>query len=416
MLYRSRSPWPFPSRSSRTRARTSAAPSTSRRRRTTLPAVPQPAPARTASARSADLRRPRGRARARPRARPRALALATRARVACTHAHHGRGGRQRRRPRTRRGRRGRSDRRRAGGARRALRSRRRDRRVADGVEVVDAPVSIAKAPDPVRASPRAPPTPRSSRHQAVAAGDARRLVSGGSTAPRSPPASSTSSAPRGSTARRSQSRSRSRAPVTLVDVGANTEVPRRAPRPVRASWARRSPGVLGIERPRVGLLSNGEESTKGRRSSSRPTPRCATAAGAAPSSSSATSRATRSRGRGRRRRHRRLHRQRRAEAHGGRLAGDAAPRSATRESSPRAKAGGLLLRPALRRFRDEIDPEAPGGAYLLGLRRLGVVPHGRFTPLRHLPGDPAGRACGPAATSSAGPTPRWRQPRPGRRG
>jgi glycerol-3-phosphate acyltransferase PlsX len=48
-------------------------------------------------------------------------------------------------------------------------------------------------------------------------------------------------------------------------------------------------------------------------------------------------------------------------------------------SSPRAKAGGALLRPALRRFRDEIDPELSGGAYLLGLRRLGVVPHGRFS-------------------------------------
>jgi glycerol-3-phosphate acyltransferase PlsX len=48
-------------------------------------------------------------------------------------------------------------------------------------------------------------------------------------------------------------------------------------------------------------------------------------------------------------------------------------------SSPRAKAGGLLLRPSLRGLRDELDPEGPGGAYLLGLRRLGVVPHGRFT-------------------------------------
>jgi glycerol-3-phosphate acyltransferase PlsX len=48
-------------------------------------------------------------------------------------------------------------------------------------------------------------------------------------------------------------------------------------------------------------------------------------------------------------------------------------------SSPRAKLGGALLRPALRAMRDEIDPEAQGGAYLLGLRRLGVVPHGRFT-------------------------------------
>src|SRR5205823_10747094 len=48
-------------------------------------------------------------------------------------------------------------------------------------------------------------------------------------------------------------------------------------------------------------------------------------------------------------------------------------------STPRAKLGGMLLRPALRRFRDEIDPEQAGGAYMLGLRRVGIVAHGRFT-------------------------------------
>ncbi len=48
-------------------------------------------------------------------------------------------------------------------------------------------------------------------------------------------------------------------------------------------------------------------------------------------------------------------------------------------SSTRAKIGGALLRGALGGFREEIDPELQGGAYLLGLRRLGVVPHGRFT-------------------------------------
>ena len=48
-------------------------------------------------------------------------------------------------------------------------------------------------------------------------------------------------------------------------------------------------------------------------------------------------------------------------------------------ASTRAKLGGMLLRPALREVRDELDPEAHGGAYLLGLRSLGVVPHGRFT-------------------------------------
>jgi glycerol-3-phosphate acyltransferase PlsX len=37
------------------------------------------------------------------------------------------------------------------------------------------------------------------------------------------------------------------------------------------------------------------------------------------------------------------------------------------------------MAPALRSFRDEIHPEIAGGAYLLGLRRLGVVGHGRFT-------------------------------------
>jgi glycerol-3-phosphate acyltransferase PlsX len=34
---------------------------------------------------------------------------------------------------------------------------------------------------------------------------------------------------------------------------------------------------------------------------------------------------------------------------------------------------------AIQGLRDEIDPEGPGGAYMLGLRQLGVVAHGRFT-------------------------------------
>jgi glycerol-3-phosphate acyltransferase PlsX len=47
--------------------------------------------------------------------------------------------------------------------------------------------------------------------------------------------------------------------------------------------------------------------------------------------------------------------------------------------SNRAKLGGWLLRPAIQSLRDEIDPEGPGGAYMLGLRQLGVVAHGRFS-------------------------------------
>ncbi len=38
--------------------------------------------------------------------------------------------------------------------------------------------------------------------------------------------------------------------------------------------------------------------------------------------------------------------------------------------------GGLLIRPAARRLRTRFDPDAYGGAYLLGLRGLAVIAHG----------------------------------------
>ena len=40
------------------------------------------------------------------------------------------------------------------------------------------------------------------------------------------------------------------------------------------------------------------------------------------------------------------------------------------------KLGGLLIRPAGRKLRDRLDPDAYGGAYLLGLRGLAVIAHG----------------------------------------
>ncbi len=40
------------------------------------------------------------------------------------------------------------------------------------------------------------------------------------------------------------------------------------------------------------------------------------------------------------------------------------------------KLGGLLIRPASRRLRTRLDPDAYGGAYLLGLRGLAVIAHG----------------------------------------
>ena len=45
-------------------------------------------------------------------------------------------------------------------------------------------------------------------------------------------------------------------------------------------------------------------------------------------------------------------------------------------TSLRAKVGGLLLRPALLGLRERTDPEAYGGAYLLGVRGLAVIAHG----------------------------------------
>ena len=48
-------------------------------------------------------------------------------------------------------------------------------------------------------------------------------------------------------------------------------------------------------------------------------------------------------------------------------------------ASARGKLGGLLVRPAARRLRTRLDPETYGGAYLLGLRGLVVKAHGNST-------------------------------------
>jgi phosphate acyltransferase len=56
-----------------------------------------------------------------------------------------------------------------------------------------------------------------------------------------------------------------------------------------------------------------------------------------------------------------------------------AVRAAAR-SGPRAAAGGLLLRPSLGGLRRQMDPDATGGAILLGLRGVAVVSHGSSGP------------------------------------
>ncbi len=46
------------------------------------------------------------------------------------------------------------------------------------------------------------------------------------------------------------------------------------------------------------------------------------------------------------------------------------------EATTRGKLGGLLIRPAARALRARLDPETTGGGYLLGLRGIVVIAHG----------------------------------------
>jgi glycerol-3-phosphate acyltransferase PlsX len=50
------------------------------------------------------------------------------------------------------------------------------------------------------------------------------------------------------------------------------------------------------------------------------------------------------------------------------------------KATTRGKVGGLLIRPAARRLRTRLDPDAYGGAYLLGLRGISVIAHGNSSP------------------------------------
>ena len=253
--------------------------------------------------------------------------------------------------------------------------------VGPGVEIVDAPVSIAKAADPAFAVRSTPEASIVQAAKAVADGRAQALVSGGSTG--------SALAAGLFNMRRDHGIYRpalalpipipGATPVLLLDVGANVTCRPEHLVQFAHMGSAFAHAVMGISSPRVALLSNGTEPGKG-------TPDLVA-----------------------------VHEQ---------LAGDGgtglnfvgnvegtdvtdgaadvivmdgftgnitlkliegvsgrtlrAIRDAAM-SSPRGKLGGLLLAPAVARLRAEIDPENPGGAYMLGLRQLGVVAHGRFT-------------------------------------
>ncbi len=254
--------------------------------------------------------------------------------------------------------------------------------VADGIEVVDAPVSIAKAQDPARAVRANPDASIVQAARSVAAGDADALVSGGSTG--STLAAGLFNIKRGQGIYRPALATPipiPKHPITLLDVGANTEV--RSEHLVQFAFmgAAFASAVLGIERPRIGLLSNGEEAIKGtplvveaheelvRRTSGSPALEfVGNIEGTQVTDGTADVVVT--------------------DGFTGNVTlklmegvSDALLTAvkAAAMRSVRAKTGGFLLKPSLMGLREELDPEGPGGAYLLGLRRLGVVPHGRFT-------------------------------------
>jgi glycerol-3-phosphate acyltransferase PlsX len=249
-----------------------------------------------------------------------------------------------------------------------------------GVEVVDAPVSIAKAPDPALAVRSTPDASIVLASKAVAEGRADALVSGGSTG--AALAAGLFHIKRARGVHRPALAIAMPVPgarVLLLDVGASVEV--RPEHLVQFAYmgAAFAQAVLGVKDPRVALLSNGEEPGRG-------TPDVIAA-------------------------HQRL-----AESAGGRLnfVGNVEGTQITEGvadvvvmdgftgnitiklmegvsgklmrtirdvamASPRGRLGGMLLRGSLRGLRDDIDPELAGGAYMLGLRRTGVVAHGRFT-------------------------------------
>lgn len=249
------------------------------------------------------------------------------------------------------------------------------------VETVSAPVSIAKDPDPARAVRNHRDASVVQAAVAVAEGRADALVSGGSTG--AALAAGLFNVKRAKGIHRPALAVPLPIPgaaVTLLDVGANDVCRPEHLVQFASMGAALASAVLGVAKPRVGLLSNGTEDTKGREE--------VVEAHARLSAPEATSD---------------------AYTFVGNVEGfditagvvdvlvtDGFTGNVTLKvmegvskgmigyvrdaamSSTTSKIGGALLRPALRGLRDDLDPEAQGGAYLLGLRKLAVVPHGSF--------------------------------------
>ena len=250
-----------------------------------------------------------------------------------------------------------------------------------GLDVADAPTAIGNDEEPVRAVRGKEDASIVRAALAVAAGDAHALVSAGSTG----------AALAASVLHIKRIRGVHRPaiavllpvpgrPTLLLDAGANSEV--RPEHLVQFAFMGSAfmEAVHGVERPRVGLLSNGEEAGKGTPDVVAAHERLAAAdaghlnfagnvEGADLTSGAVDVVVT--------------------DGFTGNVALKAvegtakvvvgAIRDAVR-SSPVSAAGGLLIKRRVGALRDELDPNTTGGAILLGLRGVAVIAHGGSTP------------------------------------
>jgi phosphate acyltransferase len=253
--------------------------------------------------------------------------------------------------------------------------------VHPGVEVVDAPVSIAKQVDPAYAVRTTPEASVVQATRAVADGRAQAFVTGGSTGSALAAGLFNLRRDRGvyRPALALPLPNPGGSPILLLDVGANVICRPEHLVQFAHMGSAFAQAVLGIHAPRVALLSNGEERGKG-----------------TPDLVSVYEELAGARGTG--------------LNFVGNIEGtqvvegvadvvvmdgftgnitlkliegvsSRAMRLVTEWSAatPRGRLANRLIDPTMQRLRDAIDPEGPGGAYMLGLRQLGVVAHGRFT-------------------------------------
>jgi phosphate acyltransferase len=253
--------------------------------------------------------------------------------------------------------------------------------VHPGVEVVDAPVSIAKQADPAQAVRTTPESSIVQATRAVAEGRAQAFVSGGSTGSALAAALLHLRRDRGvyRPALALPLPNPSGPPILLLDVGANATCRPEHLVQFAHMGSAFSQAVLGNPAPRVALLSIGEEPGKG-------TPDLIGVHGQLAGSRGTglnfigniegtqvvegvadvvvmdgfTGNVTLKLIEG-------------VSGRAMRLVGEMA------RTTPRGRLGNWLIGPTMQRLRETIDPEGPGGAYMLGLRQLGVVAHGRFS-------------------------------------